>query len=270
MYALDPPRAVSKFTCKLKLPQTIRTIFKGDNFHNTRFPQFRQFFYLPCELGFSDRFPSVFSATDSVESKNMPATWFYPCADDLSRSHNLTTIHSEPVNRARRSIIRLLGPYPCLLVPCLYRGLFEMLNSPIERVAEGWNFRLHPSLYPSLGFRRFKSGVCHDELPFMTNCMTANFVPPLDHAFEKLDVVCIPRNLAPLETPIFHKSVSEYGISIGDQEKCARKTIFVEDRDGLFKRASQSVVECKGDKCWFVHKGNRHSLKTAGEDKANL
>src|SRR5229473_1845956 len=83
--------------------------------------------------------------------------------------------------------------------------------------------------------------------------MTANFVTPLDHAFQKLDVVCIPCNLAPLETVVFCPSIREDGVSIGDQEKCGWKTVSVKDGDGLFKLASQSVVKREGNKCWFVH-----------------
>src|SRR6202035_1520128 len=107
-------------------------------------------------------------------------------------------------------------------------------------------------LYQSLGFRSCKGGVCHDGLEFMSNCVTANLVAPLDHALEKLDVVYIPCNLAPIETSVFDKSIRQYRVSISDQEKSGWQTVLVKDGDGLFKLASQSVVKREGNKCWSV------------------
>jgi len=118
-----------------------------------------------------------------------------------------------------------------------------MLNSPVERVAERWNFRFHPRFDQSLGFRHFKLGVCHDPGSLMTHCVAANFVTMLDHAFEKLNVVCIPCDLAPIETAMFCKPIREYGVGIGNQEKCGWKTVLVKDADGSFKLTSQSVIE---------------------------
>src|ERR1700680_1019004 len=120
--------------------------------------------------------------------------------------------------------MRTVTPCPCLLIPRIYRWLFEILNSPIERVAEGWNFRFDPSLYQSLRFCRFESGVCNDWREFMTDGMTANFVPPLDHALETLDVACIPFDLAPPET-----TIRECGVGISDQEESGWKAVLVKE-----------------------------------------
>ena len=81
----------------------------------------------------------------------------------------------------------------------------------------------------------------------MTDGMTANFVPPLDHALETLDVACIPFDLAPPET-----TIRECGVGISDQEESGWKAVLVKDGDCLFELASQSVVEREGNKCWFV------------------
>src|SRR5205823_336830 len=87
----------------------------------------------------------------------------------------------------------------------------------------------------------------------MINCMAANFVPPLDHALKKLDVVRIPSDLAPLETVVFCPSIREYGIGVGDQEKRGWKTVSIKDGNGSFKLASQPVIKREGNECWFVH-----------------
>src|SRR5258707_10819592 len=42
-------------------------------------------------------------------------------------------------------------------------------------------------------------------------------------------------------------------VGIGDQEERRGEAIPVEDGDSLLELASQSVVEGKGNKCWFVH-----------------
>ncbi len=83
--------------------------------------------------------------------------------------------------------------------------------------------------------------------------MTANFVTPLDHALEKLDVVCIPCDLAPVEALALCPHIAEYGVNVGDQEKRGREIVSVKNWDGLLELASQSVIERQRNERWFVH-----------------
>jgi hypothetical protein len=57
----------------------------------------------------------------------------------------------------------------------------------------------------------------------MTNGVAANFVTPLRHTLETLDVVYAPRDLGPLEASVFSKSVREYGISVGTKKNVPGK-----------------------------------------------
>src|ERR1700724_1565672 len=80
--------------------------------------------------------------------------------------------------------------------------------------------------------------------------VSPHLVSPLNHALEELNVLLAPVGFTPVRVS---DSVRMDRISIGNQEKRGRKTVLVEDRNGLFELTSQSVVEGEGNKCWFVH-----------------
>ena len=69
--------------------------------------------------------------------------------------------------------------------------------------------------------------------------VSPNLVSPLNHALEELNVVLAPVGFTPVRV---FDSVGMDRISVGNQEKCGRKTVLVEDRKGLFELTSQSVV----------------------------
>src|ERR1700731_4070223 len=80
--------------------------------------------------------------------------------------------------------------------------------------------------------------------------VSPDFVSSLNHAIKQLDVPLAPVGFTPVRVS---DSVRVDRISVGNQEKRGRKTVLVEDRNGLFELTSQSVVEGEGNKCWFVH-----------------
>src|ERR1700680_2803593 len=88
--------------------------------------------------------------------------------------------------------------------------------------------------------------------------VSPNLVSPLNHALEELNVLLAPVSFTPVRV---FDSVRMDRISVGNQEKCGRKTVLVEDRNGLFELTSQSVVEGEGNKCWFVHLSCDQSLR---------
>lgn len=84
----------------------------------------------------------------------------------------------------------------------------------------------------------------------MGYAMGTNFMPRLNHASKELVVLFTPVYFTPTR---MLKPAFVNWVSVCDHEKCSPETVLVEDGNGAFKLASQSIVKSKGNKRWPLH-----------------
>jgi hypothetical protein len=68
----------------------------------------------------------------------------------------------------------------------------------------------------------------------------ANFMSPLNHAFEELDIVVAPIDFAPIR---MLAPVGVNRIRVGNEEKCGREAMPVEKRNAPLELATQPVIK---------------------------
>ena len=81
---------------------------------------------------------------------------------------------------------------------------------------------------------------------FVPHRMTSNLMPPPNDALEKLNVLRIPFDFSPIRV---FMPVDMNRRSVGRQKESSVKPQSVENGKGLFKLASQPVVEGERNKC---------------------